>query len=555
MLQRLNLYSLLVCCVLLLHGCGENTSAQNQNDSSATYVTASDAARFLEQATWGPSETTIPEVQKKGFDKFIDEQFSAPTSSLGTYPAVDPTPDVGCPIASTDHAVCVRDNYSVFPLQQKSFKNALSGKDQLRQRVALALSQILVVSGKEILETYAMGLYQDILTKQAFGNFRDILLAITLNPAMGNYLNMVNNVKPDPTRGTAPNENYARELLQLFSIGVYKLNQDGTLQKDNLGRSTPAYDQDTIEGFAHVFTGWIYPNRPGSTSQPFNAPYYVGSMIAVPNNHDMAEKKLLNNVMLPANQTATKDLNDAITNIFNHPNVGPFIGKQLIQQLVTSNPSAAYVKRVAATFNNNGQGIRGDMKAVVKAILLDAEARGDEKTDPEYGKLREPMKYIVGILRALSGKSDGIFLNTQSAAMGQEIYRAPSVFNFYPPSYPLQGTALVSPTAAIYTATTVHARDNFVYALLYSNNGIAPDSTVTGATGTQIDLSTFTALAENPNKLIDKLDLVLLHQNMSNAMRQIIVQTINAIPISDKINRVRTAIYLVVTSPQYQVER
>lgn len=555
MRHYLKIYTLIACCVLLLNGCGENTSAQNQNNSNEAPVTTADAARFLEQATWGPNEAAILELQQKGFAKFIDEQFSAPISSLGNYPLLDSSLDIGCPPSASNHASCLRDNYSAFPLQNKSFQNALNGKDQLRQRLAFALSQILVVSAKEVIQPYAMALYQEALAKQAFGNFRDILLATTLSPAMGNYLNMVNNVKPDPLRGTAPNENYARELLQLFSIGVYKLNQNGTPQKDSAGRYIPAYDQDSIEGFAHVFTGWTYPNQPGNTSQPFNPPYYAGSMLAVPGNHDMGAKKLLNNVTLPANQTAAKDLNDAITNIFNHANVAPFICKQLIQHLVTSNPSPAYVGRVAAAFNNNGQGARGDMKAVVKAILLDTEARGDEKNDSQYGKLREPMKYIIAILRALGGRSDGIFLSTQSAAMGQEIYKAPSVFNFYPPSYPLQGTNLVNPVSAIYTATTVHARANFVYALLYSSNGISPDSSVTGATGTQINLAPFTALADKPDKLMDKLDLVLLHQSMSNSMRQIIIQTINAIPVSDKINRVRTAIYLIATSPQYQVER
>ncbi len=553
--QRLNIYPLIIFSVLLLHGCGENSSTQDQNNSSATSITAADAARFLEQATWGPNEAAILEVQQKGLEKFIDEQFSTPISSAGNYPLLDSNPDIGCPPIAPNHAFCLRDNYSVFPLQNKSFQNALTGKDQLRQRLAFALSQILVVSAKEVIQPYAMALYQETLAKQAFSNFRDILLAITLSPAMGNYLNMVNNVKPDPIRGTAPNENYARELLQLFSIGVYKLNQNGTPQKDSTGRYIPAYDQDSIEGFAHVFTGWTYPNRPGNTSQAFNPPYYVGSMIAVPGNHDIGAKKLLNNVVLPANQTATKDLNDAMTNIFNHSNVGPFICKQLIQHLVTSNPSSAYVSRVAATFNNNGQGIRGDMKAVVKAILLDPEARGDEKNDPQYGKLREPMQYIAAILRAFNGQSDGVFLSAQSAAMGQNLYEAPSVFNFYPPAYPLQGTNLVSPVSAIYNATTVHVRANFVHAVLYSTTGIAPDSTVTGATGTKIDLSPFIALADHPDKLMDKLDLIMLHQSMSNSMRNVITQTINAIPVTDKLNRARTAIYLIVTSPQYQVER
>jgi hypothetical protein len=278
-------------------------------------------------------------------------------------------------------------------------------------------------------------------------------------------------------------------------------------------------------------------------------------MLAAPSNHDTGTKKLLDGVVLPPNQTPEEDLNSAITNVFNHPNVGPFIGKQLIQHLVTSNPSPGYVSRIAGIFNNNGQGIRGDMKAVIKAILLDPEARGDTKTDPEYGKLREPVKFITGIMRALNGQSDGVSPRMHSAALGQNAYQAPSVFNFYPPNYPLQGTNLVSPVSAIYSTTTVLARANFVYTLLYSNGGIAPEPTVIGAIGTKIDLSPLAALANTPDKLIDLLDRVMMHKNMSTAMRRNIIEAINAVPLSDPLARVRTAVYLVATSPQYQVER
>lgn len=551
--HRLVRYWLLLGTALLLTGCGGGADSPNNTSPPGT----ADTARFLEQSSWGPSEATIADVQQKGFENYLVEQFSAPASSLGTYPAVDSDSTINCPNNAPNHTVCFRDNYTPFPLQARSFRNALNGQDQLRQRVAFALSQILVVSARDgaVAEAYAIAPYQEILAKQAFGNFRDILAAITLSPAMGKYLNMVNNTKPDPARGIAANENYARELLQLFSIGVYELNNDGTLKHDQFGRPVPAYDQDTIEDLANALTGWTYPTRPGHSPQSLNPPYFIGPMVAVANNHDTSQKKLLDGVVLPANQTPQKDLDDAINNIFNHPNVGPFIGKQLIQQLVTSNPSAGYVSRVASVFNNNGQGVRGDMKAVIKAILLDDEARGDEKTDPDYGKLREPMKFIAGLLRALGGRSDGVFPISQSAAMGQDIYKAPSVFNFYPASYPLPETNLVSPVSAIFTAGTVHVRANFVNTLLYSSNGIAPDATVTGATGTQIDLSPFVALADDPDKLMDKLDLVLMHQRMSADMRRIIIGAVNAIPVSDRLARARAAIYLVATSPQYQVER
>jgi uncharacterized protein (DUF1800 family) len=537
---------LIAYAALFLSGCAP--------DDQPPAPSEADAARFLEQATWGPSEAGIQEIQQKGFEGFLNEQFMIPASSLGSY--INPNQEgAGCPDEAADNAVCVRDKKTAFPLQIKFFQNALYGRDQLRQRLTFALSQIHVVSALKINQPYSLAPYQELLAKHVFGNFRDILMAITLNPAMGHYLDMVNNSKPDPVRGVAPNENYARELLQLFSIGVFKLNKDGTIQKDGAGQPIPAYDEDTIEGFSRVFTGWTYPTLPGNSPRPLNPPYYVGPMIAVASNHDTGTKKLLDGVVLPAQQTPEQDLNDAIANVFNHPNVGPFIGKQLIQYLVTSNPSSTYVSRVADVFNNNGQGVRGDMKSVITAILLDLEARGDAKTDPKFGKLREPAKFIAGILRALGGRSDGVFPRSKSTAMGQHVYQAPSVFNFYPPNYPLQGTSLVSPVSAIYTAATALERANFVYELLYANNGIAPDSTVTGAIGTKVDLSPLAALADNPEKLMDKLDLVMMHKSMSSAMRDIIIQAINAVPAGDPLTRARTAVYLVATSPQYQVER
>lgn len=543
----------IVGAALLLSSCNvENLSAQNQTHP----VTSADAVRFLEQSSWGPTEASIQDLQDKGIEKFIDEQFAATPSTLGSYSQVDLTDQSEvCPAEADNHAICLRDNYSIFPLQKEFFHNALNGQDQLRQRVAFALSQILVVSGLKVDLPYAMAAYQELLAKHAFGNFRDILFEITLSPAMGRYLDMVNNIKPDPIRGVAPNENYARELLQLFSIGVFELNNDGSLKMDGDGQPIPAYDEETIEGFAHTFTGWTYPTRPGNNMKALNPTFFTGQMVVDAGKHDTNAKKLLDGVVLPTQQTAKKDIDDAIDNVFSHPNVGPFICKQLIQHLVTSNPSPEYVDRIANVFNNNGRGVRGDMKAVIKAILLDSEARGDAKTEPEYGKLREPVKFISGIVRALGGQSDGVYLRAQSAALGQDVYQAPSVFNFYPPDYPLPGTDLVSPASSIYTATTVLSRANFVYTLLFSDGGIAPDPTVHGATGTTIDLSSLTALANDPERLMDKLDLVMMHENMSHTMRNIVIQTINALPANDPLARVRTAVYLIATSPQYQAER
>jgi hypothetical protein len=550
LLRRAAVCLLTAGMAILLSGCGQgNTDAQNQP------VTEADAVRLLEQASWGPNEASIEEVKQKGLEGYLNEQFVAPLSGMGTYPVTALDPDVTCPPGSTTYSICKRDNYSTFLLQLRFFQNALNGRDQLRQRVAFALSQIFVVSAKVVNESYAIAGYQRLMEQHAFGNFRNILSAVTLSPAMGHYLNMANNAKPDPVNGVAPNENYARELLQLFSIGVYLLNPDGTLQKNSAGRPIPAYDQEMIEGFSHAFTGWTYPARLGAEDRTLNLPYFVGQMSAAADTHDTGAKKLLGGTVLPAHQTPEKDMKDALANIFNHPNVGPFIGKQLIQHLVTSNPSPAYVSRVTGVFNNNGQGVRGDMKAVVRAILLDAEARGDVKTDPQFGKLREPVKFILAILRALDGRSDGVSLRGYSALMGQDVYRAPSVFSFYPTNYPLPGTTLVSPVSAVYTTSAALVRANFVHGLVNNEEGTVPDPTVVGAIGTRINLAPLAALAHDPEKLMDKLDLLMMHKSMSDRMRDIIIEAIDAVPVSDPFTRARIAIYLIATSPQYQVER
>ncbi|NJR71947.1 MAG: DUF1800 domain-containing protein [Gammaproteobacteria bacterium] len=242
----------------------------------------------------------------------------------------------------------------------------------MRQRVAFALSQILVTSGADSsLMPYGMARYQQLMLDYAFGNYKDLLYAVTLSPVMGDYLNMANSNKPDPARGISANENYAREIMQLFSIGLYDLNLDGTLKKDASGNPIPSYSQTTVENLARVFTGWTYASANGTPAVRNNPSYYEQPMQAVASNHDTGSKTLIRGFIIPASQSAALDLSMALDHLIAHPNVAPFISKQLIQRLVTSDPHPAYVARVAAVFNNNGQGIKGDLKAVVRAILLD----------------------------------------------------------------------------------------------------------------------------------------------------------------------------------------
>ena len=507
-----------------------------------------DISRFLAQATFGPTESLITHVANIGIKAYITEQFNAPLSSYPDFGYYSPQAPDDC------DRTCRRDKYSLFPLQQHFFKNALTGNDQLRQRVAFALSQVFVVSGTDVNLPYAMAPFQNLLYAGAFGNFKDLLYSVTLNPAMGRYLDMVNNDKPNPVTGTTPNENYAREILQLFSIGVSELNADGTIKRNILGEPIPSYDEDVIEGFAYTFTGWTFPPTPGIPSRTRNPPYFDGPMVLVQSNHDTSAKQLLSGFVSPAGQDGNSELKTAIDNIFMHPNVGPFIGKQLIQKLVTSNPSPGYVSRVTAAFNNNGSGVRGDMRAVISAILTDAEARGEGKTASDYGHLREPVLFITRLMRGLNAASDGVYLIQQSSAMGQNVFYAPSVFNFYPPDYVVPDSTILGPEFAIQDTSKALNRINFVNALAFSN-GVAPDTSVAGATGTRLDLTALQALAQDPAALTDRLNVLLMDSGMSSQMRDVIIQAVNSVPASDSLTRVRSAVFLVATSSQFQVER
>ena len=467
---------------------------------------------------------------------------------------IDANSAVGCPVTAV--ATCYRDNYTPFPLQLQFFRNAVSGTDQLRQRVAFAYSQIFVISGIDIKPVYGVRGFQQMLLDNAFSNYRTLLQRVTLNPAMGDYLDMVNNDKPNAAAGTNPNENFAREVLQLFSIGLVKLNADGSTVKDATGKAVPSYDQSVVSALARAFTGWTYAPLPSATSKWTNTVNYLGDMVPFDAHHDMAAKTLLNAQALPAGQTATKDLNDALDLIYKHPNVGTFVGRQLIQALVTSNPTPAYVARITAVFNDNGQGVRGDMKAVVRAILVDTEARAERPFDPVFGKLRDPAVYAAGVARAFGATTDGVYLNAQSSAMGQGVYMPPSVFSFYPPDYALPNSAtLLGPQFGLQNTTTTVARLNYLYSLFYSTNGIAADPTVAGSIGTRIDLTSYAALASVPTTLVDQLDANMTHSSLSSTERNSIVSAVNAVSASDPVGRVRMAAYLISASPRYQITR
>jgi uncharacterized protein (DUF1800 family) len=520
--------------------------------------TAAAAGRFLSQATFGATDALIAQVQSQGYDTFLNAQFAAPMSShlafvdaaVAALPSPSPSPS-----ATPNQPTLTMTNDAWWTY-------AISGPDQLRQRVAFALSETLVASINSAglaNRPFALPAYYDVLVRDAFGNYRQLLEDITLNPAMGAYLNMLQNDKANPARGTLPNENYARELMQLFSIGLYDLNLDGGLTLSSNGFPIATYNQDAILGTAAVLTGWTYA-QPGVGNPVFfpGAQDWRDPMINIASHHQTDAKTILNGVVLPANQTAAQDLKTTLDTIFNHPNVGPFVCRQLIERLVTSNPSPGYVYRVSSVFNDNGQGVRGDLKAVIRAILMDYDARVGFVTVQGAGHEREPVIRVTNLLRAFSATSpDGKYpVRNAYANLNEEAMHSPTVFNFFGPDYSAPGAiataGLKSPEFEITTDTTVISITNYLRTAIYSFLGPGNDHITLSLTAEQ---QTYGA---DPAGLVDHLNSLLMAGNMSSNTRNIIINAVTQIPSSPSSNtleRVRTAIYLVINSPEFVVDK
>ena len=524
--------------------------------AAAPKVTLANATRLLEQSSFGPTAASVAQVQSLGIPAYLAQQYATPATGYTGYVYYPPSPKQGCPTGASPY--CRRDNYSILPIQMQFFRNAVKGPDQLRQRVAFALSQIFVVSGLDENQPYAMAAYQNLLLKDAFVNFRQLLSDVTLSPVMGDYLSMVNNNWTPGSSENDPNENYAREVMQLFSIGLVELNIDATPVLKN-GQPVPTYAQAQVDGFADVFTGWTYAPKPGSNPKWPDPTYFLGSMLAIPAHHDAdGGEPLLNGYTLPVNNRQPLDLADSINNIFTHPNVGPFIGKQLIQQLVTSNPSPAYVKAVAEKFNNDGTGVRGNMQAVITEILTNAEARtASDAAGPTFGKLREPALMIAALLRGIGGatQTDGLFPSGESALMQEPIFDSPTVFNYYQPSYPLPDSSLVGPPFGILGATTSFARYDLVNQLL--NASIPPNQSIDfiTPTGTSLDLTYWIEAAANPTILIADINARFFHGAMSTALNGALTTLLNQVSATDPTGAAKSALYLALTSPEFQVEK
>jgi uncharacterized protein (DUF1800 family) len=521
-------------------------------------LTRSDAARFLTQATFGPSSADVDRVMALGYAAWLDEQFNAPASTH--LPAVPVFND-------TLSAQFVGQ----FPILSSFWTKAATAPDQLRQRALYSLSQIAVISMVDMnVMGYPQGIavYMDTLGRNAFGNYRQLLEDVTLSPMMGLYLSHLGNMKEDAATGRVPDENYAREILQLFSIGLYELNSDGTVKLDSRREPIETYSNADVMGLARVFTGWSWssPVKDTASFQPFRGfavtdDRALKPMEPYPQFHSTSEKTFLGKT-IPAGTNAQESLKQALDHVFNHPNVGPFIGKQLIQRTVTSNPSPAYVARVAAAFNNNGQGVRGDMKAVWRAILLDAEARDRARLDdPQFGKLREPVLRLSAWIRAFNVKSTSgnynlYFTENPDSGVGQAPLRSPSVFNFYRPGYvpPNTGAAaagLVVPEMQITSETSASAYVNLVESMaLLGSTGFLLDLTA--------DYSAERALADNTDALIDRMDQLLTYGTMSATTKALMREAIESVPITGfdaRGNRVRLALLFTLSSPDFIVQR
>jgi len=541
---------------------GEESSAEAQAQAAPVRLAAAtttaampvnDASRFLHQATFGPTNYEINRLAGMGGKAWMAAEFAKGQS-------------LAKPYFDRWQAAHPGQKPSGVQFYEIFWRNAVIGDDMLRQRVTYALSQIFVVSTEDSEVSQwprGVGSYYDTLGKYAFSNFRDLLQAVALHPMMGVYLSHMRNQKEDGDR--LPDENFAREVMQLFTIGLYQLNQDGT-PKLSGGKPIETYTYADVQGMAKVFTGWAWYG-PDTSSNRFNngagdPNRDVLPMIAYPQFHSTTTKSFLG---ASTNGSAQADLKVALDKLFNHPNVGPFIGKQLIQRLVTSNPSPAYVSRVAAAFNNNGSGVRGDMKAVLQAVLLDTEAR-TLAMDADSGKIREPILRLANWMRAFNVRSrSGDFLmwglEDPLTGLGQQPMRSPSVFNFYRPGYTPPNTSIansgkVSPEMQITGEPSVVGYLNLIQGAIQS--GLGNNHDMLPNYSAELDM------APDADKLLNRVNLLLLSGRMSTTLRGQIKGVLNSIPVPNgngsaakaaRENRVYAAIFLTMASPEYIVEQ
>lgn len=535
---------------------------------SAAESTA-DIVRLLEQATLGPTEASVEEVKAKGIAGWLDEQLRMNVTRYTQYPWFDPPQDTSIcrnddtpPI--TPEKYCGMNKNSPQPVAREFFRQSKSAPDQLRLRMAHVWHQIFVLSS--LGQTYANAEFQQRLRDGAFGTFEDLLGRYVLSPQLGHFQNWVKNVPEHD--GIRPNENLARELMQLFTIGVNELREDGSVKLDANSQLIPTYGPADISTLARILTGFTFPTQPGKTPDFWsNQWYFIGDMIPFDRWHDQDPKTMLNGrIAFGFGGGAMVEVRDAIRALVNHPNTPPFISRQLIQKTVTSAPTPEYVGRVAAVFKDNGRGVRGDLAAVTRAIFLDPEARGARKIDPLYGRMREPVLFWTAMIRALDVTTDGHQPFAQAAyTSGQNLFNPPTVFNYYPSDYTLSGTTIPAPEFGIFTSAEFLNRANELNDLLYNVDqswsrdprwGWGPLAFIPDAQGTPSPpLSAYLPDAANPDALVDRMDRLFLHGTMRPNMRKTIVSAVSKIPASNPLRRVKLAVNLTLASVDYQVQK
>ena len=564
MLRRTRVWLAALAVVLLTACSGGRTGTGPPTAPQPTLPPSSaEAARFLTQASFGATDDSISAVKQQGYSNWIGDQIAMPVSA--THLA----------FMQARRALPNPPNPSVNEFYGSFWSQTATAPDQLRQRVKLALSEIFVISVNDPnVKELGAASYYDMLGENAFGNFRTVLELVTLHPSMGIYLTWLGNQKEDPVTGRNPDENYAREVMQLMTIGVFQLNSDGTNKLDLAGRPIQAYSSEDISGLAKVFTGysWYSPSPSATTFAGRNkdATADYRSMIPYPTFHSLSAKSFLGTT-IPASATSNPagDLKIALDTLFNHPNVGPFISKQLIQRLVTSNPSPAYVGRVAAVFNNNGAGVRGDLAAVVKAILLDPDARNtlSAAADPNYGKLREPIVRMANWMRAFNATSTsgGWLLATTSSntSLSQSALTSGSVFNFFRPGYSPPGTKLgnlgyVAPEFQIVDEVSAAGYINTMQTAI--NNGVGSGNDIKTAYTTEV------AIANDVPALVERMNLLLLNGQMSATLRTKMTEAVGGVAIpggsatqatitTALTNRAKLAAFMAMVSPEYLTQR
>ena len=549
--------------LLALAGCdGGGGGGSSSSGSAGGVVTApsptptpvvftdGDAARLAKQASFGPTPDLIARIKSLGATAWVDEQLAASSSTYADLAA-----EVRRDFCAANDTVCSRAHFSRTPVAMRFYANAVAGSDQLRQRTAFALGQMVVASEAEVNSTAGIAAFNQIFLANAFGNYRDILSQVTMLGYMGDYLDMADSNK------SGPSENYARELLQLFSMGPDALNMDGSLKRDGAGAAIPNYTTDDIKGVAKALTGWTYARVGGAAITDGNARDYSRPMIQVANRYDTTQKTFLG-TSVSAGATQDASVAAVVDAAFNNPSTAPFVARHMIVHLVTANPSPAYIGRVAAVFADNGAGKRGDMKAVVRAVLLDSEARSAPTTTS--GKLKEPVLLMTGLARAIGFATDGYVFVTRDSALGQPVFRAPSVFNFYPDDFPLPGsTTLKSPASKLLNTSNVLRWHNFVYDWTVSGDATrseyALDSGLPMSSLTQPLWAPWEAMGTDLDAMVARIDLTLFANTLSQAQKDKLKAAATPITNSDATiqarRRAQMMLYVAASSPMFLVDR